>query len=155
MNIQEIQPEEIEEASIMIKGVFKEFISREYTKEGISQFNSFVDAGTIRERLSAGSLILVAKDEDMIAGLIEIRDGSHIPLFFVKGEFQGQGVGHRLFRKAIKINAELSPSVEVLTVNSSPCAVEIYKSLGFRNSAAVQVKSGIRYFPMEYKINYF
>lgn len=155
MNIQEIQSEEIGEASLMIKVVFKEFISSDYTKEGISQFNSFVDEGTIKERLAAGSLILVAKEGETIAGLIEIRDGSHIPLFFVRGEFQGKGLGRRLFRKAIKKNAELNPSVELLTVNSSPHAVDIYKSLGFRNSAAVQVKSGIRYFPMQYEINYF
>lgn len=155
MNIKEIQTEEIEDVSLMIKGVFSKFISSAYTKEGISQFNSFVDEGTIKERLTAGSLILVAKEDETIAGVIEIRDGSHIPLFFVKDEFQGKGLGHRLFRKAVKKNAELNPSVEVLTVNSSPYAVDIYKSMGFRNAAAMQVKSGIMYYPMEYKINYF
>ncbi|HPF06137.1 MAG TPA: GNAT family N-acetyltransferase, partial [Spirochaetota bacterium] len=154
MNIQEIQSDDVEDVSIMIKEVFSKYISPDYTKEGISQFNSFVDEGTIRERLAAGSLILVAKDGEAIAGVIEIREGSHIPLFFVKEEFQGRGLGNRLFRKAVKKNTERNPSVEVLTVNSSPYAVDVYKSLGFRNSAAMQVKSGIRYYPMEYKVNY-
>jgi len=155
MNIHEIQTDEIEDVSIMIKEVFNKYISPDYTKEGIAQFNSFVDEGTIRERLTAGSLILVAKEDDTIAGIIEIREGSHIPLFFVKEGFQGKGLGQRLFRKAVKKNSEMNPSVEVLTVNSSPYAVDIYKSMGFRNSAAMQVKSGIRYYPMEYKVNYF
>ncbi len=155
MNIHEIQSDEVEDVSMMIKEVFNKYISPDYSKEGISQFNSFVDEGTIRERLAAGSLILVAKEEETIAGVIEIREGSHIPLFFVRESFQGKGLGNRLFRKAVKKNAEKNPSVEVLTVNSSPYAVDIYKSLGFRNSAAMQVKSGIRYYPMEYKVNYF
>jgi predicted GNAT family N-acyltransferase len=55
----------------------------------------------------------------------------------------------------VKKNSEKNPAVEVLTVNSSPFAVDIYKSLGFRNAAAMQVKSGIRYYPMEYRVNYF
>ncbi len=155
MKIQEIQSDDIEDVSIMIKDVFNKYISPEYTKEGISQFNSFVDEGTIRERLAAGSLILVAKEEQSVVGIIEIREGTHIPLFFVKEGFQGKGLGHRLFRKAVKKNAESNPSVEVLTVNSSPYAVDIYKSMGFRNAAAMQVKSGISYYPMEYKVNYF
>jgi len=155
MNIKEIQADEVEDVSIMIKEVFNKYISPDYTKEGISQFNSFVDEGTIRERLAAGSLILVAKEGETIAGVIEIREGSHIPIFFVKDGFQGKGLGHRLFRKAVKKNTENNPAVEVLTVNASPYAVDIYKSMGFRNAAAMQVKSGIRYYPMEYRVNYF
>ncbi|HOP65147.1 MAG TPA: GNAT family N-acetyltransferase [Spirochaetota bacterium] len=155
MQIMEIQPEEIEEASFMIKGVFNEFISNSYTKEGVSQFNNFADEGTIKKRLSAGSLILIAKEDESIAGLIEISEGSHIPLFFVKREFQGKGVGSRLFRKAVKKYSEKDPSIEVFTVNSSPEAVDFYKILGFRNAAAMQVKSGIRYYPMQYNVNYF
>jgi GNAT superfamily N-acetyltransferase len=155
MNIQEIQSDDVENVSLMIKEVFSKFISPDYTKEGIAQFNSFVDEGTIRERLAAGSLILVAKEGETIAGVIEIREGSHIPLFFVKDGYQGKGLGNRLFRKAVKKNSEKNPAVEVLTVNSSPFAVDIYKSLGFRNAAAMQVKSGIRYYPMEYRVNYF
>ena len=73
MNIQEIQSDDVENVSLMIKEVFSKFISPDYTKEGIAQFNSFVDEGTIRERLAAGSLILVAKEGETIAGVIEIR----------------------------------------------------------------------------------
>lgn len=155
MNIQEIQTEEIEETSLMIKRVFDDFMSGEYTKEGIAQFNSFVEEGTIKERLAAGSLILIARDGETLAGMIEVRDGSHIPLFFVRDEYQRKGLGKKLFRVAMKRNIERNPSVEIITVNSSPYAVDIYKSLGFRNCATMQVKSGIRYYPMEYKINYF
>ncbi len=155
MQIQEIQPEEIGETSLMIKGVFSEFISNDYTVEGVFQFESFVDEQTIKGRLASGSFMFVAKNEESIVGAIEIKDGSHIPLFYVKKGFQRKGLGKKLFKLALKKNSELNPSVEVISVNSSPFAVDIYKSLGFRNSAAMQVKNGIRYFPMQYKINYF
>lgn len=51
-------------------------------------------------------------------------------LFFVETRFQRQGVGRALFER---LPAD-SPR-RALTVNSSLCAVEVYRALGFRETA--------------------
>lgn len=152
MIVEKISPDEVPAASSLIKDVFDEFIAPDYSGEGIEQFNSFIDESTIKKRLAAGSLILLAKDNDEIVGFFELREGSHIPLFFVKGEHHGKGIGRRLFRTALKINKEACPGAEKITVNSSPRAVNFYKNLGFRQSAVMQIRNGITYYPMQYSI---
>ena len=81
-------------------------------------------------------------------GVIATRnDRKHICCFFVKEQFQRQGIGRKLW-EYIKNN---SPH-NIITVNSSPYAVPVYHKLGFTDTDTEQLKDGIRYTPMKYII---
>ena len=87
-------------------------------------------------------------DVSLIVGVIEVRNSNHISLFFVKKEYQNQGVGKKLHELAIEKCKTLKPDVNVIDVHSSPYAVPIYEKLGFVKVSDEQVVNGMRFTPM-------
>jgi len=95
--------------------------------------------------------IFVAKYNNEIIGVLEIRNNDHISLFFVKKDFHKQGVGKILFEKYLE-TIEKNPEIKTIIVNSSIYAEKIYEKLGFVKINEIQEKNGIKYIPMECKI---
>lgn len=77
---------------------------------------------------------------------LPLVEESHIALFFVDGDYHCRGIGRMLW------NAVLADSkANEITVHSSLYAVEVYKKLGFVQTAGIQEDGGIQYIPMIYK----
>lgn len=86
--------------------------------------------------------------KERLVGVLATRSGgAHIALFFVDGAYQGQGIGRQLF-EAVRIKCP-APN---MTVNSSPYAVPIYHHLGFADTDVEQSVHGLRFTPMEVRI---
>ena len=122
--------------------MFLEFEAPDYCAEGVRSFKTFID-----EPATSGTLTLYgAFIRSEIVGMAATRgSGSHISLFFVNPGFHRRGIGRALFEAMLRH----SPAGR-LTVNSSPYAAEIYRRLGFTDTAPEQLQNGIRYIPMEY-----
>lgn len=146
MLIREMNFTDIEPVNILIKEVFDKFMSADYTEEGIKNFYEFISPPSLRDRLSSGNRFFIAEKGDIIAGIIEVRDNSHIALFYVKGTFHGMGIGRCLFEHALK----LIPPGTVITVNSSPFAIPVYEKLGFTRHLPARMKDGMAFIPMKY-----
>ena len=99
-----------------------------------------------------GNLFYLARTDGPLAGMIEIRDGSHVALFFVRKEFQRCGTGRALFFHALNSIEQFFPLVSEITVNSSPFAVPVYEKIGFKSSSQMQIKEGMVFYPMSYRI---
>lgn len=142
MEIRKLHKPEYEAALALVWEVFLEYEAPEYSKEGVGEF-----LGSIHDAAYVSMLSMYgAFTENELMGMIASRaGGSHIALFFVKGEYQGQGIGRQLF-EAVKADCK----DKCITVNSSPFAVEIYKNLGFCAVDKEQVVNGLRFTPMEY-----
>jgi len=149
MLIREMNFNDISSVTELIKEVFDEFMSGDYTKEGIKNFYEFISPPSLRERLSSGNRFFIAENGDIIAGVIEVRDNSHIALFYVKRTFHGMGIGRSLFEHALK---EIPPGTAV-TVNSSPFAIPVYEKLGFTRHLPARMKDGMAFIPMRYNHN--
>ena len=148
--IEKLKIEEINQFSNMIINVFDEFVGKDYSKQGNDTFKDFIKPENVLDRFN-GLNIFVAKYNNEIIGVLEIRNNDHISLFFVKKDFHKQGVGKKLFEKyleTIKKNSE----IKTITVNSSIYAEKIYEKLGFVKINEIQEKNGIKYIPMECKI---
>ena len=92
--------------------------------------------------------MLGAFADGRLVGVIATRSaGAHIALFFVEREYQGRGIGKKLFQRMLG-----GVPVSRLTVNSSPFAVPIYHKLGFLDTDKEQTVNGLRFTPMAYKI---
>lgn len=127
----------------MIKGVFDIYIAPDYSTEGIYNFEEYIKPVNIAKRLREKTTKLItAWYKDELVGVLEIRDKSHISLFFVSSEFQKRGIGGQLFVKGFQ------NYTESISVNSSPYAAVIYEKLGFEKVAGELVKNGITYIPM-------
>ncbi len=120
--------------------VFCEFEAPDYSDEGVDEFRkSIYDPDYLKMLECYGAFV----DGDL-AGIIALRsEGTHIALFFVRKEYQRQGIGKMLFKEALHHN-----SSGKMTVNSSPYAVPIYHRLGFSDTDIEQTVNGIRFTPM-------
>lgn len=144
MEIRKISIEGLPAALDLVWNVFLEFEAPEYSQEGVDEFKRYV--GQQAEELTLE--VYGAYEPDELIGVIATRnEGSHISWFFVKKKNHGQGVGRKLFAHIVPLC-----SSDLLTVNSSPYAVEIYRKLGFADTDVEQVTNGIRYTPMQYMI---
>ena len=59
-----------------------------------------------------------------------------------------QGIGKKLFLEAVRRS-----KTNIMTVNSSPFAIPVYKKMGFYETDSEKEKNGILFTPMMYNIN--
>jgi GNAT superfamily N-acetyltransferase len=143
MRIKPIAQQDLALALALVERVFMQFEAPDYTAEGIATFRTFIhDPEAVAALTFYGATV-----EEKLAGVLATRGNSHIALFFVEPCFQRQGIGRALF-----LAAKAACSTDLMTVNSSPYAVEIYRRLGFVPISSEQMKDGIRFTPMKYVI---
>ena len=144
-----------EEAGVvdLVRKVFNIFVAPRYAKEGISEFKKFVHVGSLADRVNGGNLVLLAKFDHRIVGIIEIRNNCHIALLFVDESHQRTGIAKELIQRSIAICRKRKPDIQKITVNSSPNAFAVYEKIGFEGVEDEKVVNGIRFIPMELILN--
>lgn len=90
---------------------------------------------------------LVALFGRVIAGVIAVRDTTHVHHLFVAPEFQRQGIAGQLWRRA-ESEAVAAGNNDGFFVRSSEYAVPVYERLGFRMAGERTEKEGIVFVPM-------
>ena len=142
--IRVLQKTERLDALTLVWNVFQEYEAPDYSEEGIEEFHKSIhDKAYLSDLCFYGAFI-----KEQLVGVLATRSGgAHIALFFVDGAYQGQGIGRQLF-EAVRIKCP-APN---MTVNSSPYAVPIYHHLGFADTDVEQSVHGLRFTPMEVRI---
>lgn len=140
MEIRELESSELEDALKLVWEVFSEYEVSDYSEEGINEFWNFIHDTSELKKLS----IYGAFDKKQILGVLAGRK-EHISLFFVDQNYQGKGIGRKLFNSFKDRVQE-----KEITVNSFPYSVKIYEKLGFNIVDKEQIKNGIRYVPMKF-----
>ncbi len=146
--IEHFKPGEENQAVDLVLSVFDQFVGPQYPSEGVAEFRKYVNVEALSERLGGGSFAFTAKSNGRMIGFIEVRDQSHVAMFFVLEEFQGRGVGRALMEAAMAKSQESDREVKEITVNSSPNSVDCYQALGFSPTSKEQAKNGMRFTPM-------
>lgn len=131
---------DVQETLALISRIFDQFIAIDYSEEGCVSFMKF--ANDLSKRIGTSSELYLSKENDKIIGILEKRNDNHLNLFFVDEKYHGKGVGKKLFSEAFH-------GVDVITVNSSPFAIDIYKKMGFEIINEEQNIHGIRFIPMK------
>lgn len=137
----------------LIKKVYDEFVSIDYSDEGNVFFYDWIAPSRIAERQNDQINVLVALCDSQIIGMIEIRDNKNISLLFVDKQYQGQGIAKRLFQESLRICIRRDSKLDRFFVHASPFSIPIYKRLGFVETDSLQENHGITYLPMEMIIN--
>lgn len=78
--------------------------------------------------------------------MLALKEQTHVSMLFVKGEYQGQGVGSMLLAQAEQLGRQ--HGAQRLTVNAAPSAVGFYANRGFVPQGPEQVQEGMRFTPM-------
>ncbi len=139
---------EVEDASALALRVFDEFVATQFSDEGQQEFHRYASPNAIRERNRAGCLTFAAQRDGRLVGMLHLRDGEHIAMLFVERDSQRQGIGRSLIGAATEYVRARQPPVRVLTVASTPNAIEAYRKLGFVSVGSEQVLKGIRFVSM-------
>ena len=130
----------------LVLRVFDESVRPDFSPAGVAEFER-----TAREFVLGrlpNHAVTVAADGDRLVGVVDLRDASHVALFFVEGDRQKSGIGRGLLEHALaRARADGHPPTAV-TVNSSPGAVGAYEHLGFVADGPQQELNGIRFVPM-------
>ena len=148
VNIMRLKVSELDEVITMIQAVFDSYVAPDCSVDGIRVFKDFIKPEEMQGRIDGGSLVLVARFQAELAGVIEIRVGDHIALLFTAARFQRQGIAGKLLQTALDSWRETRTDLQKITVNSSPYAVAVYRRLGFSPITIEQNKYGVRFTPM-------
>ena len=141
--IQKIGKPGIFDAINLIWETFLQFVSPDYSDEGIQSFRDFIENHEIVNSLD----FFGAYENDELKGVIATNENrKHICCFFVKAKYHRQGIGRELWQYILNNSNHL-----VYTVNSSPYAVPIYHKLGFVDMNCEQLADGMRFTPMKFE----
>ncbi len=145
MIIKGLELNDYETAKKLVWDVFMKYEAPDYGEDGIEEFRKSINDPEYLKMVTAFG----AYEGDELVGIIATRsEGSHIALFFVKSEYQGKGIGRKLFEYVCGLDKK-----EIITVNSSPYAVDIYQHLGFVAAGVEQSVNGLRFTPMQYVLD--
>lgn len=87
-----------------------------------------------------------------LAGLIALRNRSHLFHLFVARSFQGQGLSRQLWSYALKA-CLTEENTTTFTVNSSIYAQGVYEKMGFKVPGKAIETKGIVFIPLILEIN--
>lgn len=101
----------------------------------------------VNEAIKNSAVVKLIKYDNKAVGMARaIGDGLYYLVIdvVVNKEYQGKGIGRKLYQYAVKQNNK-----GYFTVNSSPYAHEVYKHLGFEDTDEKQSVNGLIFYPMK------
>jgi predicted GNAT family N-acyltransferase len=137
------------EINKLIRKVYDEFVAPDYSDEGNQHFYEWIKPENIAERQKENRNILVAKVNNKLAGMIEIRQNNRISLLFVDKQYQKHGIARQLFERSLKNSHINDPDLNRYFVHASPYSIPVYKKIGFIETGEMTIQNGISYLPME------
>ena len=147
-----MRPEDAAEVSALVLSGFDTYIAPEYTSQGIAEFRKYAETAALVERANQDHFIVIATRDDIIVGMIEMRQNNHVALLFVAEAFQRQGCSRGLLGYAVDHIQRQGGPLERITVNSSRFGVPAYEALGFRQTGPERSVNGILFTPMAMRL---
>ncbi len=155
ITIRKIASYEAESAMALALEVFMEFEAPDYPPEGMETFKKDIVENTEYLEMARQGVcpIYGAFDGEELVALMGMRSSkTHINLAFTKKEYHRKGITRAIFKYLLQDVVKENPSLEALTLNSSPYGLPFYLAIGFVPQSEEQTISGIRFTPMKYII---
>jgi GNAT superfamily N-acetyltransferase len=133
--------------SLLINGLAKHF-TQDPDGRGAEAFLQTIRPAAIAALMEAPNMLYCkAVVGGRLAGVVALRDNTHLFHLFVDPAFQGQGLSRKLWLHA-KTIALSRGHAGPFTVNSTPSAVPVYRRFGFVAAGPQVDKNGISFVPM-------
>ena len=115
---------------------------------GAEQFLQSIGPSAIAALISAPNMVYIkALHGTRLAGLLAVRDGTHVYHLFVDPMLQREGVSRRLWMHLLAMD-QRPVHERAFTVNSSVPAVPVYQHFGFKATGPQLAMKGIAFVPM-------
>jgi GNAT superfamily N-acetyltransferase len=144
MRIRKVELADVDEINEICQTAFINSVATTLTDQGINTFAEISSAQSFTKRMQQDNQLLVCENNSGLLGVIELKEGRHITMFFVRPSAQHQGVGKLLIEKILKLARE-----QTVTVNASLTSIDAYRHYGFVVKGAIGEIAGLRYQPME------
>ena len=155
--IRKIHSNEVNEAMKLSLEVFMQFEAPDYDPSGVETFKRDIveNPSFINDAKKGLCPIYGAFDGDKMVALIGMRSSkTHINLVFTKKEYHRKGIATSIFKYLLTDLLNENPTLNEITLNSSPYGLPFYISLGFIPLSEEQEINGIRFTPMKYIIKH-
>jgi GNAT superfamily N-acetyltransferase len=148
LTLRAARPADAEAVSALITSLSRYFLADPDDPEAAAAFFPTIGPAAMADALASDRYrYLVAEVDGALAGVVGMRDGSHLYHLFVAEPFHGRGIASRLWAAA-RDDARARGNPGEFTVNSSRHAIPLYERLGFRATDSLQVMNGIAFLPM-------
>jgi len=148
MSVRSATPEDLDSVKKTCIDSFMYSVAPTLEKEGVNTFKSIVSVSALNSRMEQDNEMIVYENNHEVVGFLELKEGRHIAMLFVSPKFQKKGVG-----KSLILAMYAYTKSDVVTVSASLTSVSAYLSYGFENSGVVSESAGLKYQPMEMKLN--
>lgn len=148
MIIRKMNEKDVEAVSAICIASFLRSIADTLSEEGKITFSSIAASNAFLGRMKGDNLMFVAENDENIEGVIELKEGRHVAMLFIRPERQKSGIGRKLLLSALKY-----AKVETVTVSASLPSVTAYEKYGFECSGEIDESAGLVYQPMEIKLS--
>lgn len=148
MIIRKMDEKDVDAVSAICIDSFLRSIADTLSKEGISTFSTIAASNAFLDRMKGDNLMLVAENNGKIEGVIELKEGRHVAMFFISPEHQKNGIGRKLLSSVLN-----HAKVETVTVKASLSSVPAYEKYRFERKGEAGESAGLVYQPMELKLN--
>lgn len=98
----------------------------------------------IQARLERGDVVIVHEENNQVVGFVEISKKSYIANLFVLPEYQKQGIGTRLLKRAEKYCGKVD-----ITLDASTDAIPFYERNGYHLMEKMTNHFGVKLFFMK------
>ena len=153
--IRKITRDEVESAMDLALEVFMQFEAPDYPPAGVETFKrDIVENPEYLEKARQGACpIYGAFAGGKLVALMGMRSSkTHINLVFTRKEYHRKGIARAIFRYLVEDVRKENPTLEALTLSSSPYGLPFYLAVGFEPLGGEQEINGIRFTPMRYVI---
>lgn len=147
MLIREATIDDTADISDLIRPLVEKYIACEFSPQGARNLLASMEPDAIEGYFKSGFKYHVAVEDDVLAGVVGVRENKHVYHLFVADAFRGRGLARELWHVARDACRQAGNAGE-FTVNSSKFAVEMYRKFGFVESAPPETKNGVTAIPM-------
>jgi len=141
-------PDDAPAIGALVRSLARYFLADSERPGDAEAFFRTLEPGVITANLEGGRFRYhLADAEGVLAGVVGVRDGSHLYHLFVDERFHRRGLASRLWEHARR-DAEAAGNRGRWTVNASLAAVPLYERLGFAATGPVVAQDGIAFRPM-------
>ena len=148
MIVRKMEEKDIEDVSATCMASFFRSVADTLSEEGISTFSKIAASNAFLDRMKGDNLMLVSENNGKINGVIELKEGRHVAMLFIRPEYQKKGIGRKLLSSALN-----HAKVEIVTVSASLSSVSAFEKYGFECKGEAGESAGLAYQPMEIKLN--
>lgn len=148
MIVRKMEEKDLEAVSAICIDSFLQSVAGALSDEGITTFSNVAARDAFLDRMKGDNLMLVAENDENIEGVIELKEGRHVAMLFIRPERQKNGIGKMLLLSVLNY-----AKVEIVTVRASLSSVVAYEKYGFECSGEVDESAGLVYQPMKIKLN--